>query len=105
MDAFSMFGIFALCLAAVLFGRVRRLEQKLRRVERKQKGGNEMSALFQQLEGSRCRLRQTNGVQLPGECRILAADEEWVKISITDKKGQETVKLLRMEDIAEVTCL
>ncbi len=105
MDAFAMFGIVALCMAAVLFGRVRRLEKKLRRVEKKQKGGDEMSILFQQLEGCRCQLRQANGVQLPGECQILAVDEEWVKIRITNKKGQETVKLLRIEDIAEVTCL
>ena len=29
-------------------------------------------------------------------------DEEWLKISLKDKKNQEIVKMIRMEDVDEI---
>lgn len=106
MEAFSMMGMAAFCIAACMLGlpaKVRRLEKKIRKMERQ--GGNEMSELLKQLEGAKCTIRLTSGVQLPCGCLILAVDEEWLKICVTDKKGNESTKLIRTEDVAEVTCL
>lgn len=106
MDAFSLMGVAALCIAACLLGlpaKVRSLEQKVRKIERE--GGNAMSELLKQLEGAKCTIRLTSGVQMPGDCLVMGVDEEWLKVRTTDKKGNETTKLIRTEDIAEVTCL
>ena len=40
-----------------------------------------------------------------GECLVLAVDTDWLKVRITSKKGVDTTKLIRTEDLAEVTCL
>lgn len=108
MEVFSIMGVAAFCIAACMIGlpaKVRRLEKKIRKMERKGEEGSIMSELFKQLEGTKCTIRLTSGAQLPCDCRILAVDEEWLKICVTDKKGNEATKLIRTEDVAEVTCL
>ena len=32
-------------------------------------------------------------------CRIIDADDEWIKICYTEKKGKKVVKLMRIENI------
>lgn len=106
MEAFSMLGIAGFCIAVCMLGlpaKVRGLERKIRKMERQ--GGNDMSELLKQLEGEKCTIRLASGAQVPGDCLVLAVDEEWLKVRVTDRKGSETVKLIRTEDIAEVTCL
>lgn len=108
MEAFSVFGVAAFCIAACMLGlpgKVRQLEKRIRRMERGKEGSDAMSELLKQLEGSKCRIRLTSGTQLPEECLILAVDEDWLKVRITNKKGIDTTKLIRTEDLAEVTCL
>ena len=103
-----MFGIAAFCIAACMLGlpgRVKKLERKFRQREREEKGGFIMSELLKQLEGTKCTIRLTSGVALPGECLVLAVDTDWLKVRITSKKGVDTTKLIRTEDLAEVTCL
>ena len=96
-----MFGIAAFCIAVCMLGlpgRVKKLERKIRQREREEKGGFIMSELLKQLEGTKCTIR-------PGECLVLAVDTDWLKVRITSKKGVDTTKLIRTEDLAEVTCL
>lgn len=45
-----------------------------------------MSELLKQLEGTRCMIRLTSGVTLPGECLVLAVDADWLKVRITSKR-------------------
>ena len=33
---------------------------------------------------------------------VVDVDEEWVKLSMTDKKGQPKTKLIRIEDIRSI---
>ena len=33
---------------------------------------------------------------------VVDVDEEWVKLSMTDKKGQTKTKLIRIEDIRSI---
>lgn len=108
MDAFSAFGVAAFCIAVCMLGfpgRVKKLERKIRKREHEEEGGGAMSELLKQLEGTKCKIRLASGAQLPGDCLVLAVDEDWIKVRITNKKGIDTTKLLRTEDLAEVTCL
>ena len=36
------------------------------------------------------------------EVMVVDMDEEWVKLSMTDKKGQTKTKLIRIEDIRSI---
>lgn len=36
------------------------------------------------------------------KCHVLDADDEWIKVSFTDKKKNQITKLLRIENISEV---
>ena len=107
-----MFGIAAFCIAACMLGlpgRVKKLERKIRQREREEKGGFIMSELLKQLEGTKCTIRLTSGVHPLFinflRSHSLAVDTDWLKVRITSKKGVDTTKLIRTEDLAEVTCL
>ncbi len=84
--------------------KVRRLEKKLRRLERKQRGGSEMSRLVNELIGKECEIDLEDSVDWGDKlkCRVLDADDEWVKVSYTVRKKEQKLqktRMLRMEDI------
>ncbi len=84
--------------------KVRRLEKRLRRLERKQRGGSEMSRLVNELIGKECEIDLEDSVDWGDKlkCRVLDADDEWVKVSYTVRKKEQELKktrMLRIEDI------
>ena len=80
--------------------RVKKLENKIKRIEQKQKGNKEMSRLLKELIGK----KPTIIGQLFGtdNWEVVDVDEEWVKLRRVDKKGKEKFKLQRIEDIQTV---
>ena len=80
--------------------RVKKLENKIKKFERKEKGNTEMSRLLKELIG---RTPVILG-QLFGKdnWEVVDVDEEWVKLRSVDKKGKEKFKLQRIEDIQTV---
>ena len=80
--------------------RVKKLENKIKRIEQKQKGNKEMSRLLKELIGK----KPTIVGQLFGtdNWEVVDVDEEWVKLRRVDKKGKEKFKLQRIEDIQTV---
>ena len=91
MEYFGMFGLIAFVLMMTYSGypgRVRRLESAVKKLKRIQKGENEMSKLISALT-----------------CRVEEADDDWLRVLCTDKKGHTTVKLLRIENVKGVELL
>lgn len=86
--------------------KVKRLEAKVKKLERKQKGENDMSKLIQELVNKNCKMRTGDALQLVGsdkiQCFVLDADDEWIKIRYEDKKKNQVTKLLRIESIEDV---
>lgn len=80
--------------------RVKKLENKIKRIEQKQKGNKEMSRLLKELIGK----KPTIIGQLFGtdNWEVVDVDEEWVKLRRVDKEGKEKFKLQRIEDIQTV---
>ncbi len=80
--------------------RVKKLENKIKRIEQKQKGNKEMSRLLKELIGK----KPTIIGQLFGtdNWEVVDVDEEWVKLRSVDKEGKEKFKLQRIEDIQTV---
>lgn len=86
--------------------RVRILEGKIKKLERKQEGNKNMSKLINDLIGQSCIIESECALSFVGnsdmKCMILDADDEWVKISYTDKKGVEKTKIIRIDSINTV---
>lgn len=101
------FGIIAFILVlshAGLPDKLKKLKKRVHKLERinGKKGVNRMSEIIKGLVGERCKLKDLNGVT-SYECTVLAADEEWIKLNIVDKKGNESIVVKRIEDIKEVS--
>ena len=80
--------------------KVKKLENKIKRIEQKQKGNKEMSRLLKELIGKTPTI--VGEVFGTDNWEVVDVDEEWVKLRRVDKKGKEKFKLQRIEDIQTV---
>lgn len=80
--------------------KVKKLENKIKKLERKEKGNIEMSRLLKELIGK----NPTIVGELFGtnNWEVVDVDEEWVKLRRVDNTGKEKFKLQRIEDIQTV---
>ena len=79
--------------------KIKRLEQKIKRLEGKKSGGNEMSNIINQLVGMECEISTGGYDTYKG--RVTETDSEWVKLAVSDRKGEYSV-IVRIDDIASV---
>ena len=80
--------------------KVKKLKNKIKRIEQKQKGNKEMSRILKELIGKTPTIvGQVFGTD---NWEVVDVDEEWVKLRRVDKKGKEKFKLQRIEDIQAV---
>ena len=80
--------------------KIKRLEKRLKVIERKEKGNIDMSRLFKELIGKNPTIvGQVFGTD---NWEVVDVDEEWVKLRRVDKKVKEKFKLQRIEDIQTV---
>ena len=80
--------------------KIKRLEKRLKVIERKEKGNIDMSRLLKELIGkSPTIVGQVFGTD---NWEVVDVDEEWVKLRRVNKKGKEKFKLQRIEDIQTV---
>ena len=76
--------------------KIKRLNKRIRRLEKQVKGNQDMSRLLEELKG------QTATVTVDGfgtKYEIMDIDEDWVKLSRVNNKQQSETKLVRIEDI------
>lgn len=79
--------------------RIARLERKIRQIENKNNGGNEMSKIIKDLVGMDCTLDVEYS---ECKCTIVDVDEDWVKI-IEHEKKKDTTKIIRIDSIDSIT--
>ena len=86
--------------------KVKQLQKKIKKLERKQRGENDMSKLICELVGKKCKIKSDDVLQLAGKtdltCLVLGTDDEWIKVSYTDKKNNQITKLFRIENIDDI---
>ena len=76
--------------------KIKRLNKRIRRLEKQVKGNQDMSRILEELKG------QTATVTLNGfgtKYEIMDIDEDWVKLSRENRKKEKETKLVRIEDI------
>ena len=79
--------------------KIKRLNKRIRRLEKQVKGNQDMSRLLEELKG------QTVSVRLNGfgsNWKIVDFDEDWVKLSRDTINQQRETKLVRIEDIQDI---
>ena len=80
--------------------KVKKLENKIKKFERKEKGNTEMSRLLKEMIGrTPVIVGQLFGTD---NWEVVDVDGEWVKLRRVDKKGKEKFKLQRIEDIQTI---
>ena len=80
--------------------KVKKLENKIKKLERKEKGNTEMSRLLKEMIGrTPVIVGQLFGTD---NWEVVDMDDEWVKLRRVDKKGKEKFKLQRIEDIQTI---
>ena len=80
--------------------KVKKLENKIKKFELKEKGNTEMSRLLKELIGrTPVIVGQLFGTD---NWEVVDVDDEWVKLRRVDKKGKEKFKLQRIEDIQTI---
>lgn len=79
--------------------KIKRLNRRIRRLEKQLKGSQEMSRLLEELKGQTVKVT-VNGFGTTWE--IVDFDEDWVKLSRETNKQQRETKLVRIEDIQGV---
>ena len=106
MEYFGVIAFIMLCCFSEIPKKIKHLEAKMKKMERKQKGESQMSKLINELAGRECKIKSDSELALVGSsellCFVLDIDDEWIKIQFTDKKKNQVTKLLRIENIEEI---
>ena len=103
MEWFGIAALLLLLYYSSYLGKIKHLEMKVKQLEKKQRGANYMSKLINSLVGKQCIIRSDSFLGFAGKtevsCKIVDADDEWLRICYTEKKDKQVVKLLRIENI------
>ena len=103
MEWFGIAALLLLLYYSSYLGKIKHLEMKVKQLEKKQRGETYMSKLINSLVGKQCIIRSDSFLGFAGKtevsCKIVDADDEWIKICYTEKKDKQVVKLLRIENI------
>jgi hypothetical protein len=111
MEFFGIISFGLICSVLSKVDKISYLEQRLKKIERKEKGDLKMSRMFQDLVGKECKIILENGTGAItiGEvgllCNILEVDDDWIKIQYKTKKNEIKTSLLKICNIEEVEIL
>ena len=77
-----------------------KVKRKLKRLERNKERSREMSRFFKEMIGKKpIIIGEVLGTK---DWEVVDADEDWVKLKNTNKKGRTRIKLMRIDDIKSV---
>lgn len=80
--------------------KLRRMQGRVKSLEKYRKGEKTMSRFLKEMIGKKPMI--TSELIDTNDWLVVDVDEDWVKLSKTDKKGQTRTKLMRIEDIRSV---
>lgn len=89
--------------------KIKKMEGKIKRLEREIRGEKSMSKILSELLNKRCVLVSEDGLQIVSkkeiECIVLDVDDEWIKFTFADKKGNNKTQILRIDAIERVNLI
>ena len=85
------------------FNKLMRMQGRIKSLERNRKGEKTMSRFLKEMIGKKPTIKgELSEIK---DWFVMDVDEDWVKLSKTNKKGQKETKLMRIEDIRSVELL
>lgn len=108
MEPMSVFGFLAFVLLICyinLPSKVNRLSSEVKKLKSSVKGKNKMSEMLKELEGKMCKITTEGSFAGPVECKVINVDDDWMKITYTDKKGNINTKIIKIDNINEISLL
>lgn len=90
-----------LCCSSSGSSKIKKLERKIKKLNRREEK-SEMSKLISGLVGKRCHIISANELAAKITADVIDADDEWVKLKITDKKNNIKTKIIRIDSINEI---
>lgn len=86
--------------------KLKKLDYKIKKLEKLVKGDdNGMSKLLNNLINKLCKITPNESFGSVTEGEVLAVDEEWVQILITDKKGNTKNVIIPIDSIKSIEIL
>ena len=89
--------------------KIKKMESKIKKLEKILKGENSMSKILSELINKKCELISEEGLALVSkreiECTILDVDDDWIKINFNDKKGVNKTQIIRVDRIERVSLI
>lgn len=82
--------------------KVSKLEKKVNKISKIQKGDNPMINMLKELIGKECVISFNSSLISGDKYKVLDVDDEWIKISSVNKKGVERIELVRIDDIDKI---
>lgn len=100
------FGFFIIILIYGSYpSKTKKLEAKVKKLERIIKGDSKMSKIINSLVGKKCKI-DIEGMFftdcIDNICTVIDADEEWIKVSYSTKKDILKTKIIRIESIEKI---
>ena len=106
MEFFGLIAFILVVTNSSLPDKVKKLQGDVKKIKNSIRGEVKMYEILKELEGKRCTLTVLGNIF--GEpkqisCEVINVDGEWMKINQTIKKNQSKIKIIRIDDIKEVT--
>lgn len=96
------FGVVAFIFWLFYADKHKKLQRRLNKLERRSKGENQVSQLIQKMINQVAKINFNSSFEAAYTWTILEADEDWVKLERTDKKGKVFTKIVRLDDIKSI---
>lgn len=96
------FGVVAFIFWLFYADKHKKLQRRLNKLERRNKGENQVSQLIQKMINQVAKINFDSSFEAAYTWTILEADEDWVKLERTDKKGKVFTKIVRLDDIKSI---
>ena len=96
------FGVLAFVIWLLYVDKIKKLQRRLNKLERRSKGENQVSQLIQKMINQVAKIYFNSSFDVTYTWTILEADEDWVKLERTDKKGKVFTKIVRLDDIKSI---
>lgn len=101
-------GLIAFMLVVMNVGlpkKVNNLKADIKKLKKAIRGERQMSEIIRELKGRRCILEIEDWFEGPIECEVIDVDDEWMKINYSEKKKGNVTKLVRIENINEISLI
>lgn len=104
----EVFGMFAFAMIIINFDlpdKFKKLKKRVKKLESKMNMGGDilMSEILKDLEGKKCTIIAESDFTPKLTCTVLKVGEEWIKVVERDKKGNDNTRILKVENIKEIS--